>query len=57
VLRKIFGPKWDEGRGGWGRVHNREHYDITHLRQECQNSKFVIVQEKLLKVLKCYDFL
>ena len=30
---------------------------IAHLRQQCPNSKFVIVQEKLLKVLKCYNFL
>ena len=30
---------------------------IAHLRQECHNSKFVIVQEKRLKVLKCYNFL
>jgi len=31
------------------------HY-ISHLRQQCHNSKFVIFQEKLLKVLKCYNF-
>ena len=31
--------------------------DIVHLRQECHNSKFVIFQEKRLKVLKCYNFL
>ena len=30
---------------------------ITRLRQECRNSKFVIFQEKLLKVLNCYNFL
>ena len=30
---------------------------IAHLRQQCHNSKFVIYQEKLLKVLKCYNFL
>ena len=30
---------------------------IAHLRQECYNSKFMIFQEKLLKVLKCYNFL
>ena len=29
---------------------------IAHLRQQCHNSKFVIFQEKLLKVLKCYNF-
>ena len=26
----------------------------AHFRQECHNSKSVIFQEKLLKVLKCY---
>ena len=26
----------------------------THLRQQCHNSKCVIFQERLLKVLKCY---
>jgi len=30
---------------------------ITHLQQQCHNSKFVIFQEKRLKVLKCYNFL
>ena len=29
---------------------------ITHLRQQCHNSKFVIFQEKRLKVLKCCNF-
>ena len=30
---------------------------IAHLQQQCHNSKSVIFQEKLLKVLKCYKFL
>jgi hypothetical protein len=30
---------------------------IAHLRQQCYNSKFVIFQEKCLKVLKCYNYL
>ena len=30
---------------------------IYNLRRHCHNSKFVIFQEKLLKVLKCYHFL
>ena len=38
----------------WNR-NKRE--NIAHLRQQCHESKFVIFQEKLLKVLKCYDFL
>jgi hypothetical protein len=29
---------------------------IAHLRQQCHNSKSAIFQEKLLKVLKCYNF-
>jgi len=33
---------------------NISNIHITHLRQECHNSKSVIFQEKLLKVLKCY---
>ena len=31
--------------------------DIGHLRQQCHNSRCVIFQEILLKVLKCYNFL
>ena len=30
---------------------------MAHLRQQCHNSKCVIFQDKLLKVLKCYTFL
>jgi hypothetical protein len=30
---------------------------IAHLPQHCHNSKCVIFQERLLKVLKCYNFL
>jgi hypothetical protein len=30
---------------------------IAHVRQQFHNSKLVIVQEKRLKVLKCYTFL
>ena len=36
---------------GWTDQH------ITHLRQQCHISKCVIFQERLLKVLKCYNFL
>jgi hypothetical protein len=31
--------------------------NVAHFRQQCHNSKFVIFQEKLSKVLKCYNFL
>ena len=33
------------------------HSDIAYLRQQCHNSKFVILQGKILKVLKRYNFL
>jgi len=36
-------------------VAQRKH--SAHLRQQCHNSKFVIFQERLLKDLKCYNFL
>jgi hypothetical protein len=39
---------------GW--TTNYEFY-LVHLWQQCHNSKFVIFQEKLLKFLKCYNFL
>jgi len=29
---------------------------IAHLRQQCHNSKRVVFQERLLKILKCYNF-
>jgi hypothetical protein len=28
VLRKIFGPTWDEVTGEWRRLHNEELYDL-----------------------------
>ena len=39
-----------------GEEYITEHCDIAHLRQQCHNSKLFIVQEKHLKVLKCYNF-
>jgi len=30
---------------------------FAHLRQKSHNSKLVIFQEKLLKVMKCFNFL
>ena len=36
-------------------MHKEAH--IAHLRQQFHNSKYVIFQEKLLKILKCYNFL
>ena len=28
VLRRIFGPKWDEVTGEWKKLHNEELYDL-----------------------------
>jgi hypothetical protein len=28
VLRRIFGPKRDEGIGEWRKLHNEEHNDL-----------------------------
>jgi hypothetical protein len=28
VLRRIFGPKWDEATGDWRRLHNKELNDL-----------------------------
>ena len=33
------------------------HIYIAVLRRQCQNSQFVVLQKKILKVLKCCDFL
>jgi hypothetical protein len=29
VLRRIFGPKWDEVTGGWRKLHNKELHNLT----------------------------
>jgi hypothetical protein len=28
VLRRIFGPKWDEVTGEWRKLHNEELHDL-----------------------------
>jgi hypothetical protein len=38
-------------------LYNVHFEHIAHLRQLCHNSKCVIFQERLLMVLKCYNFL
>ena len=30
VLRRIFGPKWDEVTGEWSRLHNEELNDLYY---------------------------
>jgi hypothetical protein len=47
------------GEGRWVvyELYTKPEADIAHLRLECHNSKSVIFQEKLLKVLKCCKFL
>ena len=39
------------------RLHKQCRKQIAHLRQQCHISKCVTFQERLLKVLKCYNFL
>ena len=29
MLKKIFGPKWEELTGEWRRLHNEEFYDLN----------------------------
>jgi hypothetical protein len=29
--RRIFGPKREEVTGGWGKLHNREFYNMNYL--------------------------
>jgi hypothetical protein len=31
VLRKMFGPKWDEVTGEWSKLHNEELHDLCGL--------------------------
>ena len=38
-------------------VSQQCHGSVATVSQQCHNSKFVIFQEKLLKGLKCYNFL
>jgi len=40
---------------GWPLCSNSRY--IAHVPQQCHNLKCVIFQERLLKVLKCYNFL
>jgi hypothetical protein len=28
MLRRIFGPKWDEVTGGWRKLHNEELHSL-----------------------------
>jgi hypothetical protein len=30
VLRRIFGPKWDEETGGWRKLHNEELHNLYY---------------------------
>ena len=45
------------GNGVHGIWMYKIYWHIAHLWQQCHNSKCVIFQERLLKVLKCYNFL
>jgi hypothetical protein len=54
MFRPVIGHLRFTRRCGW-RLYS--HVYIAHLPQQCHNSKCVIFQERLLKVLKCYNFL
>ena len=43
--------------GNYCTKHTMSASYVAHLRQKCHNSKFVIFQDRLLKILKCYNFL
>jgi hypothetical protein len=34
VLRRIFGPEWDEVTGEWRKMHNEELRDLYRVRQK-----------------------
>jgi len=36
VLRRIFGPKWDEVTGEWRKIHNEEFNDLYSLPNTVQ---------------------
>jgi len=38
-LRRIFGPKRDEVTGEWGRIHNKELYDLY-----CSPNNFLVTK-------------
>ena len=40
ALRKIFGPKRDDGTGEWRRLHNRELHDLYGKRDIMRIVKF-----------------
>jgi hypothetical protein len=44
VLRRIFGPKWDEVTGGWRQLHNEELHDLY-----CSPSVSRIIQSKRMR--------
>ena len=39
VLRRVFGPKRDEVRGKWRKLHNEELSDLSDLTQNCAGGK------------------
>jgi hypothetical protein len=41
VLRRIFGPKWDEVRGEWRKLHNEKLNDLY------TSSNFWVIQSRM----------
>jgi len=44
VLREIFGPKGDEVTGEWGRLHNKEIYDL-----HCLPNIFRVIKLRIMR--------
>jgi len=39
VLRRVFGPKWDEVTGEWRKLHNEELIDLYSFTEYCAGGK------------------
>jgi hypothetical protein len=47
VLRRIFGPKRDEVKGGWRELHNEELRDLYS-----SPSKFAVIKSKRMRLAR-----
>jgi hypothetical protein len=46
VLRKIFGPKRDEVKGEWRKLHNEELYDLY-----CSTLIVLVIKSKMTRLV------